>query len=86
MKGSPAEDVPLAPTDKCFLSLTAWESLHWLWAHLSASFVDFCCKMLIILQVDAVSAKKREVSDIQMLSICNFEVEFLFQKTPAFFS
>lgn len=33
--------------------MTAWESLHLSWAHLSALFVDFCCWMLFILSVSA---------------------------------
>lgn len=46
MKGSPAGAVPVALTDKCFLRMTAWESLNLSWAHLSASFVIFCARCL----------------------------------------
>lgn len=61
MKGSPAEDVPLALQEKCFFRLTAWESLGLLWAHLSASlvvvfvFFFFSARFLLICK----SAQKR---------------------------
>lgn len=67
MRGAPAGVVPLALTDKCFLRMTAWESSHLSWAHLSAWLVVFFASGCFL---SYKSVQEREVvSRIPMISI-----------------